>query len=67
MSKMGETMIENKFKYIPKDIVDYRYSEYFGSYTIYFLNGDEYTQIDYLSELDMLIIADALKQLREDG
>lgn len=66
MSKMGSVMVENKFKYIPKDIIDFNYNEYSDTYTIYFY-GDECTSIGGISEIDMLIIADTLEQLREDG
>lgn len=66
MSKMGSGMVEDKFKYIPKDIIDYKYSSYSDLYTIYFFNGAECTVIEDIGELDMLIIADSLERLRED-
>ena len=65
MSKMGYVMVKDKMKYIPKDIIDFNYNEYSDTYTIYFY-GNGCACIENISELDMMIIADTLEQLRED-
>lgn len=67
MSKMGLELVEDKLKYIPKDIVDFSYSISSGAYTIYFYSDKDCACIENISELDMLIIADSLEKLREDG
>ena len=63
MSKLGSGIIEELFRGIPRGVIDYVYFEYSNSYILYFFSGDEYSCIDGLSELDLIIIIKSIREL----
>lgn len=63
MSKLGSGIVEEMFRDIPKGVIDYEYIEYSDSYILYFFSGEEYSFIDDLGEIDLIIIIKAIKEL----